>query len=176
MKLSTPADAHTLLRQLGATERLLTHVRLVGEAAEEVLQFLSTIGVQIDKDLVRIGVAVHDAGKIVHHSELDAPGSEHEPEGQRLILEAGVDPTIARCCLSHARYAEMQCSTEELLVALADKLWKGKRVHALETEIIDRVASSIGKTRWDLFVDLEACFEAVAARGEERLARSRRSA
>lgn len=31
----------------------------------------------------------------------------------------------------------MICSTEELIVALADKLWKGKRDEALELMVID---------------------------------------
>lgn len=173
MNLSTPEDAHKLLETLGASKRLVTHVILVGEAAEEILSCLSGYGVALDETLVRLGVALHDAGKIIHKTELDGPGNSHEPEGERMLLDAGVDLRIARCCLSHARFEEMECSLEELLVALSDKLWKGKRVESLEMEVTDRVAAYLGKKRWDIFVDLDSCFESVAAGGTERLERSK---
>lgn len=64
-----------------------------------------------------------------------------------MLLEAGVQPEIARCCLSHARYESMEVCLEELLVALSDKLWKGKRVASLELRVIDEIATALGKTR-----------------------------
>jgi hypothetical protein len=91
----------------------------------------------------------------------------------RLLVEHGVDPTIARCCLSHARWAEMDCSLGELLVALADKLWKGARHAKLERRVIDGVAGRLGRDFWNVFVEVDTVFEEVAAGGEERLARSR---
>ena len=152
---------------------MVLHVQLVGEATEELLDELRRHGLDIDEDLVRLGVAVHDAGKILHSDELDAPGDAHEPAGEKLLLEAGVQPDVARCCLSHARYDSMQVSFEELLVALSDKLWKGVRAEALELRIIDAAAAALDQDRWDLFADLDACFERIAAKGDERLVRSR---
>jgi hypothetical protein len=67
----------------------------------------------------------------------------------------------------------MQVTLEELLVALADKLWKGVRKPKLEERVIDLVATSVGKSRWDIFVDLDTCFEAIAADGVDRLERSK---
>jgi hypothetical protein len=67
----------------------------------------------------------------------------------------------------------MEVSLEELMVALADKLWKGVRNEALEQRVIDAVAEALGKTRWDLFVELDTLFEAVAADGSRRLEQSR---
>lgn len=127
MQLNPPtvAAARTLLAQLGAPARLLRHVELVGEAAELLLAPLSKLGLEVQSDLVRLGVALHDCGKILHPDELDRPGGEHEPAGQALLLQHGVSPEIARICLSHARWESMTVSLEELLVALADKLWKG---------------------------------------------------
>jgi hypothetical protein len=171
----TVSDAHDLLRRLGAPPRLLTHVCLVGEVAEGILAQLARIGVYPDASLVGLGVAVHDAGKILYPSELDGGGSEHEPAGERLLLDHGVDPKVARCCMSHARWHEMDCSMEELLVALADKLWKGARNAELERRVIEAVATKLGKDMWEVFVELDTCFEEIAAGGAERLERSRRS-
>jgi hypothetical protein len=165
-------DARTLLRKLGAPERLVRHTELVEEAAGIVLRELTRLGVAVDEHFVRLGVVFHDAGKIEHPSELAQPGHEHEPEGERLLLRAGVDPAVARSCLSHARWPEMTTSFEELLVALADTLWKGKRNADLEKAVVTRAASVAGKSFWDLFVPLDTCFEHVAASGAERLTRS----
>jgi hypothetical protein len=51
---------------------------------------------------MRLGVMLHDVGKIVHSQELDGPGAEHEPAGERLLLDHGVSLEVARMCLSHA--------------------------------------------------------------------------
>lgn len=67
----------------------------------------------------------------------------------------------------------LRLALEDLLVALADKLWKGKRVAELEQRVITALARSSGRDAWSLFVVLEDCFETIAAGGAARLARSR---
>src|SRR5262249_56874029 len=66
--------AHDLLVRLGAPPRLITHARLVGEAAELLLTQLDVLGVAVDADFVRCGVILHDAGKILHPNELSHGG------------------------------------------------------------------------------------------------------
>ncbi|MDJ0944955.1 MAG: HD domain-containing protein [Kiloniellales bacterium] len=171
--LKKTQDAYDLLVFLGAPGRLVLHAQLVGEAADELLDALRPLGLGIREDLVRLGVVLHDAGKILHPGELDAPGDAHEAAGERLLLEVGVQPEVARCCLSYARYESMEVSFEELLIALSDRLWKGVRVGALELRVVDAAAERLGKDRWDLFADLDVCFERIAAKGDRRLARSR---
>lgn len=173
-RLTGPNEARELLERMGAPHRLLRHVELVGEAGEALLEELAGLGVRIDARFVRIGIVVHDAGKIVHQCELTEPGSLHEPDGESALLARGVAPKLARVCLSHARWAEMECSLEELVIALADKLWKGVRRPDLEGMVIDRVADQLGRNRWTVFVPLDACFERIAADGDSRLQRSLR--
>lgn len=65
-------------------------------------------------------------------------------------------------------------SFEGLIVALSDKLWKGKRNTQLEELVIRRCASALGlATHWDVFVKLDTFFEEIASNGLARLARSR---
>ncbi|MEZ5427254.1 MAG: hypothetical protein R2747_13375 [Pyrinomonadaceae bacterium] len=165
-------EAYKLLEKLDAPSRLIKHVKLVDEAAQILIRECEFLNVTFDKFLVEVGVAIHDAGKILHPNELNEKGSEHEPAGEKLMLANGATPEQARCCVSHARYSEMEVSLEELLVALSDKLWKGKRVESLELEVIDRVAQSLSKDRWDLFAQLDSCFEKIASEGDGRLNRS----
>ncbi len=167
------ARALGLLAEIGAPARLVTHARLVGEAGDRLVALVAGLGIALDADLVRVGIALHDVGKTLHPGELDGPGERHEADGERLLLERGVDPVTARVCRSHAQWASMECSLEELLVALADKLWKGVRARRLEEVVIDAIAARLGQTRWDVFVELDDGFEAIASGGDERLARSR---
>jgi HD domain len=171
--MMTPGEARVLLITLGAPARLIGHVELVGEAAEVLVATLDRLLVPVDSTFIRCAVILHDAGKIQHTQELDAAGSDHEPAGEALLLSLGVAPTLARCCLSHARWTHMSCSLEELIVALADNLWKGKRLANLETAFVKSVCQRSGLRFWDIFIELDACFEAIAAGGDGRLIRSR---
>jgi hypothetical protein len=168
----TPIQAFDLLRQAGAPPRLVQHARLVGEAGDELLVEIARLGVTLDNAYVRAGIVLHDVGKAIHRDELDVAGALHEPAGEALLLARGVEPQLARICRSHAQWATMECSVEELIVALADKLWKGVRHRALEERVIDAMAARSGRDRWDLYVRLDNVFERVAAGADDRLARS----
>ena len=173
--LETRADAYCLLSELGASPRLLQHVQLVGEAADRLIEAYADLDLAVDARLIELGVAVHDAGKIRHPEELDGPGSMHEPVGQAMLLARQVQPEVARCCVTHARWMDAGVSFEERSVALADKLWKGKREEALELAVIDEAAAKLGLSRWDVFETLDSVFEEIAAEGASRLLRSRQA-
>ena len=89
----------------------------------------------------------------------------------RVIAERR-DPAIARCCVSHAAWDAPGVSAEELLVALADKLWKGKRVDEIERLVADAIVATTGHEPWAVFAALDAICGAIAADGDARLARS----
>jgi hypothetical protein len=168
-----PIEARELLEHLGAPARLLRHVALVREAAELLLARLAALRVPLNAEFVRAGVILHDTGKILHPAELDGPGNRHEPDGEALLVKHGIHPDLARVCRSHAQWEQMPVSLEELLVALADKLWKGVRKRDLEERVIDRVAAALGTDRWNVFLELDTLFEEIAADGSNRLERSR---
>lgn len=165
-------DAYRLLERLEAPRHLIRHLQLVGEVADELMRAYRTLRIPFDAKRIELGAAVHDAGKIGHPEELHAPGSLHEAAGERLLLAQGVQPEVARCCVTHAAWRRHDVSFEERSVALADKLWKGKREADLELLVIDGAASLLRRDRWDLFTELDAVFEAIAAGGTERLRRS----
>lgn len=164
-------DPMALLQTLGAPATLLRHATLVLEAAELLLSALRSLSCPLREDWVRAGAVLHDAGKILHPEELYQRGARHEPDGEALLLSHGVSPSIARCCRSHARWDEPGVCLEERLVALADKLWKGKRAHTLEERVVRDVHGRRGGHYWELFLLLDAQFETIAATGTQRLAR-----
>ncbi len=163
------AEASQLLQALGAPPHLRRHVELVGEAAEDLLAKMRKLRVVVDENFFRIGVVLHDIGKIRFPAEMFGSGAEHETEGERMLLEVGIDSNIAKVCLSHARWKDMDCTLEELMIALSDTLWKGVRNPELEEAVIAESARRVSQDKWDLFVILDDMFERIADRGHERL-------
>jgi hypothetical protein len=167
--LKDRSDAIALLKQLGAPGRLVYHAQLVSQAAELILVELQANGVECDVLTVELGAILHDTGKIQHPQELSEPGSSHEAAGEALLLSHGVQPLIARCCASHGAWNQPRVTLEERVVALADKLWKGKRDAALELSVIDEIAARLGVQRWDIFERRDTVFEEIADGGSERV-------
>ncbi len=166
-------DALRLLFELGASPWLVRHHELVVEAAIILCDRVAhELDVGFDRDAVLLGAALHDAGKLVHPEEMVGVGSLHEPAGQRLLLDHGIPPSIARFCVTHASWGAADRTLEDLLVALADKLWKGKRVDELEQLFVQRIASGTNAAPWAVFDRVDAICELIAADGPDRLARS----
>lgn len=163
-----------LLRELGAPPWLVRHHELVLEAATRLCDLVAArFELRFDRAQVLMGAAIHDAGKLVHPEEMSAPGHHHEHAGERLLLARGVDPRIARCCVTHAAWDADGIALEDLLVALADTLWKGKRDAALERVVLAALARASEREAWDVFDALDTICDDIAADGRARLARSR---
>jgi len=165
-------DVLAFLSALGAVPHLVRHHRLVAEAAIELCDGLSAAGMAtFDRVEVLVGAALHDVGKVLHPDEMHRVGDAHERSGHRLLLEHGVPERFARHAWMHASWrggAEL----EPVLVALADKLWKGKRVQELEEHAVRLLAHASGRDFWTVWNDAEAVFDGVAAAADWRLARS----
>ena len=165
------ADALAMLAEWGATPRLVRHAELVSEVALALGREVVALGAPLDLGWAARAAAWHDAGKIWHPAELDAPGKLHEARGERELLALGVSEELARVCRSHADRG-LARRDEEIVVCCADALWKGKRDPACEGDLTDRVAAATGRGRWDVLVPLDDVFEAIAAGADARLARS----
>jgi hypothetical protein len=168
--LKAVREALNLLDTLGASAWLIRHHELVVEAGEELLRGVAGLTPR-ERELVLLGCALHDAGKVLHPEEERAPGRLHEPAGRALLEQHGIPAELAAFCESHARWGEAS-SLPDLLVALADKLWKGKRVPELEELVVSRLAERSGRPFWELWTTLDELFESVAAGAEDKLMRS----
>lgn len=167
-----PADARRLLDELDAPPRLVAHLELVHDVAEQILRWLAEHhpDAPVDPDAVRFGAAVHDIGKVLHPRELSGPGHEHEAAGERLLLERGIAPDLARFCRTHAAWDTGPQPLEDLLVGLADKAWKGARVDALEDRVTERLLPSARHARWQVWSDLDELLTRLAADADTRIA------
>ncbi|WP_405010461.1 HD domain-containing protein [Kitasatospora sp. NBC_01539] len=165
-----PAEAGALLTELAAPPRLVAHLRLVHDVA---LRLVDALGAELgaDRHGVLYGAATHDVGKVLHPEELSEPGSLHEEAGRALLLLArGVHPDRARYAGTHASWTLPGISTEELLVSLADKIWKGRRQADLEDLVAGRLAGARRQPLWEAFLALDDVLGPLAEEAGPRLA------
>jgi hypothetical protein len=129
-----PDMARVLLEVLDAPPRLAAHLRAVHDVAYQLADWVQQHHrtATFDRMAVLFGAATRDIGKTVHVDELSGPGSAHEQTGYELLLARGVDERLARFARTHASWGETDVGVEDLLVSLADKVWKAKRVPDLE--------------------------------------------
>lgn len=167
-----PERAALLLAQVGAPPRLHAHLRLVHDVALRVVAWVAEHypGAGIDAEAVLFGAATHDIGKALHPAELSGPGSDHEQAGYALLREHGAEERLARFARTHAAWDAPGIGLEDLLVSLADKVWKAKRVSDLERLVVDRLAEVSGQEAWEVFLALDDLLDRIAAGADERLA------
>ncbi|HEX2314152.1 MAG TPA: HD domain-containing protein [Thermomonospora sp.] len=167
-----PDEVAGLLRELEAPARLAAHLRAVHDVAWHLLDWLAAAHprVRVDRDAVVFGAATHDIGKAVHTAELSGPGAEHERAGHALLLERGVEERLARFARTHASWSGPDVTLEDLLVSLADKVWKAKRVPDLEQRVVEHLAAASGLPPWQAFLDLDDVLDRIAAEADHRLA------
>ncbi|MEH0938097.1 HD domain-containing protein [Micromonospora psammae] len=163
-----PAQVADLLVELNAPPRLAAHLRAVHDVAAQLTAWLTVHypTLVIDREAVLFGAATHDIGKTVHVEELSGPGSRHEQAGPQLLLDAGIEPSLARFAATHASWRTTAAEIEDLLVSLADKIWKAKRVPDLEQLVVDRLAAASGQEPWQAFLHLDK----IAMNADHRLA------
>jgi hypothetical protein len=175
MESAMPTTTHEAVRWLasrGAHQWLIRHHELVVEAAERLVDGLRALRVPFDADHVLLGSALHDAGKIEHAQEMSAPGHAHERGGEEMLLAAGFTPHLARACVTHARWSDARAALEDRLIALADRLWKGKRDAELEGALVEELAERLGRPSWEIFDRFDSLCQDVAHDAPARLRRS----
>jgi hypothetical protein len=159
-----------LCLKCGASPRLVAHLTLVHDVA---LRLVNSIVRRwhptLDAELVSFGAASHDIGKAVCVDELSEPGSRHESVGRDLMLDAGISPSRARFGKTHATWDADEMTLEDLLVSLADQIWKGKRVEELEIRVARSIAANSGADQWVVFQNLADVLDEISSAAPARL-------
>ncbi|MEV6044174.1 HD domain-containing protein [Streptomyces xanthochromogenes] len=167
-----PIAIAELLDKVDAPPRLVAHLRAVHDVAAQLLEWIAirNLDLGINPKAVLFGAATHDIGKTLHPGELSGPGSQHEEAGRELLMAQGVDSVMARFAATHAAWNVEGAGMEDLLVSLADKVWKNKRVPALEDLVVTRLAVASGRSVWEEFLDLDIVLARIGDQADERLA------
>ena len=170
---SLPKQAQEICEKVQAPPRLVAHLTLVHDVACSLVEKfqLQLPSLELDVEAVCLGAATHDIGKALHPSELVGPGSKHEAAGERLLKGFGLPETLARFARTHAIWRDdTTLALEDLLVALADTCWKGKRLSELDEMVARRVAAQIRREQWEVYLILDDILQQLTANADERLA------
>jgi HD domain-containing protein len=169
---SLPDNVVQLLQDLDAPPRLGAHLRIVHDVALQIADWLTRQhpALRFDRAAVLFGAATHDIGKIAYLAELSGAGAEHEEAGRKLLLAQGVTPELARFAATHAAWTRPEIEIEDLLVSVADKIWKNKRVPDLEDLVVSRLAAGSGRSAWDEFLAFDDLLTSIGQEADERLA------
>ncbi|MFC0038351.1 HD domain-containing protein [Actinomadura rayongensis] len=157
---------------MNSPPRLAAHLRLVHDAARRIADWLQQRHPRLsfDRRAVLFGAATHDIGKALHPAELSGPGSTHEPAGRDLLLQHGFDSDLARFAATHASWDQPGITLEDLLVSLADKVWKNKRVLDLEDLVVNHLAHATGHQPWEEYAALDEFLTRLGDIADQRLA------
>lgn len=150
-----PEEALCLL--LDAEPPLVGHLTATHNAAIIVVHGLKRAfsSLRIDAAAVLFGAATHDLGKTICPEELTGPGDRHEEVGPALLEANGVPPYLARFARTHGRWDREPVELEDLLVALADNVWRGCRNEKLEAMIVQRISTALEMQPWEVFSILD---------------------
>jgi hypothetical protein len=167
-----PDQVAQLLRDLEAPPRLAAHLRAVHDVAFQLVEWMAQRypALRLDRDAVLFGAATHDIGKTAHIAELSGPGSAHEEAGRELLLAWGISPQLARFAATHAAWTGPDIELEDLLVSVADKIWKDKRAPDLEDLVVKRLAEASGRMPWEEFLAFDDLLVSIGNDGGRRLA------
>jgi len=167
-----PMEVADLLDDVDAPPRLVAHLRAVHDVAGQLLEWIAArnLDLGVDPEAVLFGAATHDIGKTLHPAELSAPGAQHEEAGRVLLMTRGIDSAMARFAGTHAAWTGEEAGMEDLLVSLADKIWKNKRVPELEDLVVARLATASGRPVWEEFLDLDSVLARIGDQADARLA------
>lgn len=167
-----PDAARSAIEAAGPAPRLVAHLILVHDAAAMIVAALRRSWPMLDLDWesVAVGAAIHDIGKAFASAELTGPGKTHEPLGEAFLLEFGLAERLARHARTHGLAVDDETLvTEDLLVILADKLWRGARKSELEDRLALDLSHHSSLDYWDVYPPLLDLCELVSDRADERL-------
>jgi len=166
-----PQHILQILEKLNASSRLIKHLRIVHSVAFELIQRLKEEfpSVLIDEHLVLFGAATHDIGKVEVREELFKAGKKHESIGVKILLNLGFSEKEARFAKTHGNWYNENLALEDLLISLADKIWKGKRINELEEIICQKLSESIGINYWDIYPKLDSILDKLSINADKRI-------
>src|SRR5262249_40201918 len=90
--------------------------------------------------------------------------------GRDLLISHNIPRELARFAITHANWLDNKSILlEDLIVALADNCWKGKRNQALEERLGSAIATMTGNETWEVFLNLDNLIESIAINADQRL-------
>ena len=145
-------EALNLLRKVGCPQDVIEHTILVSKAALEIASKCERNGITLRKNLIEVGALLHDIGRAKTH------GIQHAVVGARIARENGLPENLVEIIENHIGAGipkeeavkldlpvkdYLQTTPEQMIVAYADKITKGRRKLSFDEAVKD-LAHSVG--------------------------------
>ncbi len=124
---------------------------------------------RLNEDEILFGAATHDIGKIIEKKELREKGNIHEETGYKILIDYGINENLARFTITHGSWENENLRIEDLIVSLADKIWKGQRIDKLEEKLIKEISTLINLDYWDTYLKLDSIISEIIIGADKRL-------
>jgi len=163
-------EINSVFQNLEIPQRLYAHLMIVHDVANKLLEEINRTweNLNIDKNLFLFGAATHDIGKTIYTNELSEARHKHEQAGLHLLLSLGIFEEKSKFAASHSSWSESS-TLEELLVSLADKIWKGSRVQDLEDLIVSKIVAVTKCEPWEVFCSLDTIIQTITKDSDKLL-------
>jgi uncharacterized protein YutD len=168
---SLPPKALHILSTHNASHLLIRHHILVYNIGIQIIENLQKTWpkLSLNTEEIQFGTAIHDIGKAIETTELYQKGNKHENIGYQILLNEGISDQLSRFAKTHGNWENKNLELEDLIVALSDKIWKGKRINELEERISEEISKKINSEYWDVYLKLDAIFSRISIGADERL-------
>lgn len=166
-----PKHIQNILTDNHAPPILQRHLTIVYNVALDItLQLTQTwSNLEIIEEEVLFGAASHDIGKIFEPKELQEKGNKHESIGYEFLIEMGISENLARFTKTHGNWTDKNLRIEDLIVTLADKIWKGKRINELEERLSEIISKNTTADYWSVYTKLDTIISEIIIGADNRL-------
>lgn len=86
-----------------------------------------------------------------------------------MLEKHGYSEEFARFAYTHGNWRDENLSLEDLLVSLADKIWKGKRIIELEEKVGQELSQKLSVAYWDVYGPLDKIIANIAMGADARI-------
>ena len=160
-----------ILEKLNSPKILNRHLQIVYSTAYDLLRSIKNKwpSIIINEELVLFGAGTHDIGKVEIKTELFQSGKKHEEVGKYLLQDLGFTEDESRFAFTHGNWQQEGLVLEDLLVSLADKIWKGKRIDELEEKVINTMSDRLKISFWEIYEPFNDILEHLSTGADKRL-------
>ncbi|AZA98514.1 HD domain-containing protein [Chryseobacterium joostei] len=166
-----PQNIQSILDDLHCPILLNRHLILVYnlglDLTEKIIFEFPTLRLLTDE--IVFGTATHDIGKIIEKNELREKGKQHEQTGYKILMDYGIKENLARFTITHGDWENENLAIEDLIVTLADKIWKGQRIDKLEEKVIAEISKLTNIDYWTVYLKIDNIISQIINGSDKRL-------
>lgn len=89
--------------------------------------------------------------------------------GYKILIDYGIKENLARFTITHGNWKNENLKIENLIVSLADKIWKRQRIDKLEEKVIAEISILTNIYYWTVYLKIDNIIPQIINDSDERL-------